>query len=367
MIFNTIIGPGRFYNIYALLASRSVISDGEPGVSEWCGGLTNIQYGQFANQQFSGNFTFTNVSSIRAYAFGSILTGTQNTPKVLSLAFPICSSFNDAAFVNNKDLRSITASSTSIIIATNVFSGCTNLVTVDMSGVTSIANKAFNSCTALTTANFPKCIYVNNEAFAGCTNLTTVSFSSTMAMVYGSAFRSCHKLLNISFPSCTSVYDWAFDHCSSLQTAYLPLCNYVAQYGFAYCSSLTTVTFSSGVSIQVSAFVNCSRLSSVVNLRYCSSLGAYAFNGCYSLSVVSLQSISSLQTGVFRSCYRLISLYLYSTAMVTYGANALASTPLSNYSTSAGQWGKIYVPASLYTTYITNTSWKTMSARIVSM
>jgi len=48
--------------------------------------------------------------------------------------------------------------------------------------------------------------------------------------------------------------------------------------------------------------------------------------------------------------------------------NAFTSTPISNYTTSTGGvHGSIYVPASLYDTYIASTNWATYSARFVSV
>ena len=44
------------------------------------------------------------------------------------------------------------------------------------------------------------------------------------------------------------------------------------------------------------------------------------------------------------------------------------STPISNYTSSTGGvYGSIYVPASLYNDYVTDTNWSAYSARIVSV
>ena len=48
--------------------------------------------------------------------------------------------------------------------------------------------------------------------------------------------------------------------------------------------------------------------------------------------------------------------------------NAFTSTPISNYTTSTGGvYGSIYVPESLYSSYIASTNWVTYSDRFVSL
>ena len=71
----------------------------------------------------------------------------------------------------------------------------------------------------------------------------------------------------------------------------------------------------------------------------------------------------------FMRCYNLLSLYLLGSSVVSVAnINVFSSTPMSNYTTSTGGvYGKIYVPSSLYNSYITAATWRTISARIVSV
>ena len=85
---------------------------------------------------------------------------------------------------------------------------------------------------------------------------------------------------------------------------------------------------------------------------------------------MKIRNGSYIYGGYFRSCYNLLSLYLLKTTAIISlsGTSQFLSTPISTYTTSTGgEYGKIYVPSSLYATYIANTSWKAYSARFVSL
>jgi len=51
----------------------------------------------------------------------------------------------------------------------------------------------------------------------------------------------------------------------------------------------------------------------------------------------------------------------------TLGLSAFASTPIGGYSDSAGQYGSVYVPASLYSSFLTANNWSLISSRIASV
>ena len=67
------------------------------------------------------------------------------------------------------------------------------------------------------------------------------------------------------------------------------------------------------------------------------------------------------------SCYNLISLNLAEVSSVpTLGTGAFTSTPIGGYSTSAGQYGSVYVPSSLYNDFLIAPNWSNISSRILS-
>ena len=194
--------------------------------------------------------------------------------------------------------------------------------------------------------------YANSEiynirpyAFYDCESLTSIDLSqATTIGTY--AFYSCYSLTSANFPNCISIGSYAFNSCRTLTTASFPNCSYIETQAFTYCSNLTTINFSN-----------------------CSYIGNYAFRRCSSLTLISLPNCSYIGTSAFDRCYNLLSLYLLGSSIPTLAnINAFVSTPISDYTTSTGGvYGSIYVPASLYNSYLTATNWSVYSARIVSV
>ena len=95
---------------------------------------------------------------------------------------------------------------------------------------------------------------------------------------------------------------------------------------------------------------------------------AAAFSSCSSLAYVSFPAVNMISYNAFRNCVRLLSAYFLGSSVPTLGANAFTSTPIGGYTTKTdGVYGSIFVPSSLYNTYITAENWTTYSARIVSV
>lgn len=193
----------------------------------------------------------------------------------------------------------------------------------DISGsATSILGYAFNFCSALTTASFP--------------NVTTIS---------GYAFNSCYSLTTISFPNATSIGNYAFAYCSALTTPSFPKVKTISGYAFTYCSSLIIADFPSATSI-----------------------GNYAFASCPTLTTASFTNAVSMSNSVFYRCYNLLSVYLLGSSVPTLGTSVFNSTPIGGYTTSTGGvYGSVYVPASLYSSFLTADNWSSIAARIVSV
>ena len=171
--------------------------------------------------------------------------------------------------------------------------------------------------------------------------------NSEVSFIKSYAFRDCSNLTSISFLNCTYIYGSAFYSCYSLVSANFPNCSYIATDAFRYCSSLTSVSFPSCTRVQNFAFQYCSQLA-LLNFPNCSYIGNNAF----------------------QSCYNLLSLYLTSVSSVTTlgSSSVFYSTPIGGYTTlTGGVYGSVYVPASLYSDFITATNWSSISMRIVSI
>lgn len=144
---------------------------------------------------------------------------------------------------------------------------------------------------------------------------------------------------------CTNIFASAFYSCSELTSLNFPICSGIGSYAFVGCSALTSINFPECTTIGGSAFRNCSALTTA-NFPICASISTYAF----------------------AFCFNLISLYLNSVSAVpTLAANVFNSTPIGDYSTSAGRYGSIFVPASLFESFKTATNWIAYSSRFVSV
>lgn len=214
------------------------------------------------------------------------------------------------------------------------------------SDVRMVGRTAFQDCSNLTAVSFPACTRIGSYAFEGCTGLTSVSFPACTHMDT-EAFYRCNTMTGASFPLCTSVGNSAFQYCIAMSVVSLPVCTTIGTNAFQNCFALTAV-----------------------NLPACTSVGSSAFLNCSALTVVSLPARSRvfILNYAFRNCSRLVSLYLTGPEVAgLQNSYAFSSTPIGGYSAIAGQYGSIYVPASLLTAYQSSYNWSYFSSRIVGL
>ena len=114
----------------------------------------------------------------------------------------------------------------------------------------------------------------------------------------------------------------AFRECQCLKMAEFPVLSVIPTSAFYYCKNLLAASFPAAVMISAGAFMNCSRLMSIY---------------LPGSSVCQLQS-----------------------------QNAFSYTPMM-YSMYWSKWGTIYVPASLYSAYISASVWRYYSGRFRSI
>lgn len=225
--------------------------------------------------------------------------------------------------------------------------------TVQGQSVTNIETGAFTECYSLTQVSFPITHNLGQSAFRYCSSLISADFPSVSGVIGNYAFANCTNLSTISFPNATGIGQYAFatTGLSGTITSAMFHCSDVRSYAFQNCKSLTSVNLSA------------------TGAKW-SGVGTGIFDGCNKLATIRLCGVSFISAYAFRSCFMLKSLYLYGLSKVPSLASttAFTSTPLFNYSTSAGAWGKIYVPSSLYASFQTATNWSNASikARLAS-
>jgi hypothetical protein len=265
----------------------------------------------------------------------------------------------------NKTLTSYTNDRITTIV-NDAFVNFNSLTTVSFPNATTIGASAFYGCSRLTTASFPNATVIKNFAFHGCSSLTTASFP-VATTIGSSAFRYCTGLTTVSFPNVITISYGAFNGCTSLTTASFPVVATIGASAFYGCSRLTTASFPVATTIGSSAFSVCSRLTTV-SFPNATTIGASAFYGCSSLTTASFPVATTIGSSAFVRCYNLKSLYLMGSSVCALSnSGAFSSTPIGGYSTWAGTYGSIYVPASLLTTYQAAANWSYFSSRFVGV
>ena len=243
------------------------------------------------------------------------------------------------------------------------FAFCRNLEEISFPNCTFLADSVFSSCRNLRIANLPMCSQVGYAAFSGCYSLSSVSVTSCQS-ISDYAFFGCSKLNAISIPNCSAFGSNAFRACG-LESIYGPLVELGGASTFYGAGSLSTVNLPKLSNVNFSMFYSCSKLVDI-SVPLAQRVGDNAFAYCIKLQNISLPNCSYIAYSAFSRCYNLVSLYLMSTSMVSLSstvAQTFGSTPIYNYSTSAGGWGTIYVPASLLTAYQTDAKWSVISSR----
>lgn len=205
-----------------------------------------------------------------------------------------------------------------------------------------IASYAFCSNTALVSASFPECKVIHSCAFSGAKKLKTAYFP-LCETIESSAFYGCSSLTTASFPSCLTVSGYAFSGCRNISEISFPECQAVGLSAFCY-TKITEVNLPNCNRIDTRAFFNCKNLSKVTGRP--TSIGGNAFQNCYNLIEFHLETVSGVPT---------------------IASNTFSTTPIGGYSTSAGRYGSVFVPASLYSAFQTAANWSAIASRLVSV
>lgn len=212
----------------------------------------------------------------------------------------------------------------------------------------------------------------SNSAFANCTNLEYISMPNVTSIFSAStnstaASRFCYsatKLKSAYFPKLTSTPVALFYRCEQLTTIDLTSAQTLAAYTFYLCYQLTSIDLPNVQYISGYCFGNCYNLASISLPKVASINGNQVFAYCSQLTTLSFPSLAYITgNSVFVGCTNLKSLYLMSTARVN-----LASRSVFNGGPfSSGGTGTIYVPASLYDSYLSSANWFSFSARLSSI
>ncbi|MDE6289851.1 MAG: leucine-rich repeat protein, partial [Ureaplasma sp.] len=193
---------------------------------------------------------------------GLTTLGTQQTNIVLP---PRATSINNIVFMNNKTIRSVDMSLTTIRSIPNgassgvgLFYNATNLVSVSLpSSLTSIGDNTFSECTSLTSITLPDSLgIIGNQVFFNCKSLTSINLPNSIYSIGYQTFYSC-SFRSVTLPnSLTKISSDLLWNCKSLISVDIPnSVTSIGNHSFYDCPSLTSITMSNSVtSIGIYAF-----------------------------------------------------------------------------------------------------------------
>ena len=212
----------------------------------------------------------------------------------------------DRAFEFQTSITEIVLPESVTYIGLNAFEGCTSLRSVSMPGVTSIAHYAFVDCRELeTVTNTNNLVSIGDHAFAYCTYLSSFEYAPQLRGIGSSAFLDSGLSEFIMSDTVTSIGQNAFAECEALSSLRLSRNLSRIPYGaFFDCSSLETVEIPGSVTnIEMSAFSSCSSLIEVVMYPGVICIEETAFSDCYALEYVHFpSSIELIEDGAFYCC-----------------------------------------------------------------
>lgn len=128
----------------------------------------------------------------------------------------------DEAFMNNKNIESVSFANAKAIDAIGEFS--------------------FAGCTSLKSVNIPSTLdKIGFASFMGCTSLTDINISSNISVINGQVFQNCTSLTEFTVPnSVGAISDFSFAGCTSLEKVVIPkTVKNISAKAFLNCDKLT--------------------------------------------------------------------------------------------------------------------------------
>ena len=152
-------------------------------------------------------------------------------------------------------------------IESNTFNECSNLVSIEMPGVTMIGESAFSGCSNLALTSLPSGVTeIDNYAFMGCEKLPLVSLPNSVESIGIEAFSGCSNLALTSLPDgIMDIGDRAFYECTELAITSIPdKVTSIADEAFFGCTSLKEISIPSSVDRIGNNFLHsCSNLKTI--------------------------------------------------------------------------------------------------------
>ena len=209
-------------------------------------------------------------------------------------------------------------------LGADIFSGNTNIKSVDFGSHTIIPSRCFRNCSSLTKISCDSSFTeIGESAFENCTSLTSVEIL-TLSKLGNFAFKGCTGLHNCSIGGDAQIPPGIFEGCSSLEklnllgnmsfSSWTIPGNFRDDFRppFSGCSNLSEVTLGSGFTkIPSSTFENLQSLTNVIVGKSLETIEGRAFIGCTALrSFNGGNSVKLVGWQAFKGCLLLESVSL---------------------------------------------------------
>lgn len=160
------------------------------------------------------------------------------------------------------------------------FRNCSNLKEINTDNITSIGYGGFEGCKSL------ESLKLENVTELG-------TYESTFDEVWGSCFRNCTMLNNVSLPNVTSITSNCFSGCSNLQSINMPKTTKLGKYTFES-TGFVSIDLSNITSLDLGTFRNCKKLTSFNLSSELKSLPEYCFANCTGVTSIDLKNVETL-------------------------------------------------------------------------
>lgn len=282
---------------------------------------------------YSSKYTISGKSCTKVNLKGYSGTGSANTSLDFSSYFTydgtnyVISHIEDAAFQNNKYIKSIKLPEALDYIGWRAFEYCTSLVTFSVNNSSSttlkIRDHVFNGCTSLKNVSLPSHLKeIEEAAFFNCGNASfSITYRTKLEKIGEDCFANCTNMYGSIPASVTSIGKRAFYN-SGITGIVIPQKCEVNQASFAFCKNATYVSWSSSwekhSELPDSLFYYCSKLcdcnfdgtenkSKIVVPTKIKKVGKYCFMHCSSMEdlVFKNSDITEFKDYAFYGCKEL--------------------------------------------------------------
>ena len=203
---------------------------------------------------------------------------------------------------------------------------------------------------------------IPEDGFADVSGITHIKFNHLHEIKAG-GFARCHGLKEADIVNCVYFGNYAFFNCDSLTKVHAPYMHTIGESAYASCFELKTIghsdaSISDGLinvkGIEKSAFVECEKFL-IDRLPGCYYIEEYAFKGCKSIEKLMLPNVFRIDADAFTNCINLKALVISNRGTVCdIAVSAVIGTKIIDITGTPTGEGFIYVPTSLYESYISD-------------